>query len=78
MPFGLRGPFVEIRVHAAMGSRLGEFFLEHFSDAGLLVVVFDLVAARLDVLVYFGDIARSEEHTSELSHIQKSRMPSSA
>ena len=34
----------------------------------------DLLEIRLNVL---NDV-RSEEHTSELSHIQKTRMPSSA
>ena len=51
--------FIEIRVHPRRGARLSKLFFKHFSDPRGLVVIFDLVAARLNVLVNFGDIAEA-------------------
>ena len=48
-----------------------------------IVTVKDFVSLRMDsdengTCVIVGQISRSEEHTSESSHYQQSRMPSSA
>ena len=45
---------------------------------GLVVDPASGLSEHMDILVKNGKIARSEEHTSELSHPSSSRMPSSA
>jgi hypothetical protein len=50
--------FVNVRIHAAVRSRFGQFFFEHFSNIGILVIVLDLIAAGFDVFIYLRDVTK--------------------
>src|ERR1700756_212543 len=53
----LRRSLVKIRVHTGKGSRFSQLLFEHLSHVRILVVIFYLITARLDVLIDFSDVA---------------------